>query len=318
MSIKSLKDSFIKFCEINKFEKNVNQLKIVDLLISFINSKSNFFHLFFKSNEKQCFYLFGGVGVGKTMIFNHFYEFLKIPKQRLHFNEFMINFHDFRHKNKENSIISFVKKLKKKSELIYLDEFQVTNIVDAMILGKLFESILSENIKILITSNIKINDLYKDGLQRNQFLPFISIMKKKSIEQELTIDGDYRKMVTNKLQRAFFPINEKTSFKGLADIVNNKNGILVPEKCPKSIADAVVKLVTKKKLASNYTKKGFDFVTKMHIDARRNIQLAISMGELVNDNPLISNMEIVRAYEPPLVAYKSYLSLILIEFNEKR
>lgn len=65
------------------------------------------------------------------------------------------------------------------------------------------------------------------------------------------------------------------------------------------------------------TFQGFDFVTKMHIDARRNIQLAISMGELVNDNPLISNMEIVRAYEPPLVAYKSYLSLILIEFNEK-
>ena len=61
----------------------------------------------------------------------------------------------------------------------------------------------------------------------------------------------------------------------------------------------------------------FDFVTRMHIDARRNIQIAISMGELVNDNPIIANMEIVRAYEPPLVAYKSHLSLILIEFNEK-
>jgi len=213
MSIKSFKDSFIKFCEINKFEKNVNQLKIVDLLISFINSKSKFFHLFFKSNEKQCFYLFGGVGVGKTMIFNHFYEFLKIPKQRLHFNEFMINFHDFRHRNKENSIFSFVKKLKKKAELIYLDEFQVTNIVDAMILGKLFETIFKENIKVIITSNTKIDELYKDGLQREQFLPFISIIKKNSIQRELIIDEDYRKLAPNKMERAFFPINEKTTFK---------------------------------------------------------------------------------------------------------
>ena len=213
MSIKSFKDSFIKFCEKNKYEKNINQLKIIDLLISFISPKNNFFDLFFKSNEKKCFYLFGGVGVGKTMILNHFFEFLEISKHRLHFNEFMINFHDFRHKNKENSIISFVKKLKKKSELIYLDEFQVTNIVDAMILGKLFETIFKENIKVIITSNTKIDDLYRDGLQRDQFLPFISIIKKNSIQKELIIDEDYRTLTPNKTQRAFYPINEKTTFK---------------------------------------------------------------------------------------------------------
>ena len=61
---------------------------------------------------------------------------------------------------KENSISNFVKNLKRKYDLIYLDEFQVTNIVDAMILGKLFELILSENIKVLISSNTKLDDLY--------------------------------------------------------------------------------------------------------------------------------------------------------------
>ena len=73
------------------------------------------------------------------MILNFVYDQLNIKKLRLHFNEFMISFHDFRHTIKEddNSISSFVKNLKKKYELIYLDEFQVTNIVDAMILGKL-------------------------------------------------------------------------------------------------------------------------------------------------------------------------------------
>ena len=61
-----------------------------------------------------------------------------------------------------NTIHAFVKKLKKEYDLIYLDEFQVTNIVDAMILGKLFELIFKENIKIIITTNTKLNDLYKE------------------------------------------------------------------------------------------------------------------------------------------------------------
>ena len=65
------------------------------------------------------------------------------------------------------------------------------------------------------------------------------------------------------------------------------------------------------------TFQAFDFVTKMYNDTKRNIQLAISLGELTNDNQLISNMEIVRAYEPPLAAYRSHFSLIMIKFNEQ-
>ena len=120
----------------------------------FINSKKNILNSILKQKNKLCFYLFGGVGVGKTMILNFVYDQLNIKKLRLHFNEFMISFHDFKHNNKkeeDNPVGSFVKNLKKKYDLIYLDEFQVTNIVDAMILGKLFEEIFSENIKIIIT-----------------------------------------------------------------------------------------------------------------------------------------------------------------------
>ena len=112
------------------------------------------------------------------MILDNFYSFINVSKQRWHFNEFMIEFHDFRHNNKNNSISAFVKKLKKYN-LIYLDEFQVTNIVDAAILGKLFEKIFSENIQILISSNIKVDDLYKDGLQREQFFAFYKSYKRK-------------------------------------------------------------------------------------------------------------------------------------------
>ena len=128
----------------------------------------------------------------------------------------MINFHDFIHENKgssdENIINLFVNDLKSKISLIYFDEFQVTNIVDAMILGKLFEQIFKQNIKIIITSNTKISDLYKDGLQRDQFKPFINIMQSKSIEHELRIEEDYRRSKDNQKQRFFFPLNEENNF----------------------------------------------------------------------------------------------------------
>ena len=213
MSRISFQDSFEEFCKKNSFENNNQQIEIVNLLDKFINPKKTFLNNFFKSKDKLCFYLYGNVGVGKTMILNFFYDQLEISKLRLHFNEFMINFHDFRHdKEDDNSIRSFVKDLKKQYELIYLDEFQVTNIVDAMILGKLFEIIFSENIKIIITTNTKLSDLYKDGLQREQFLPFISIIKNYSIQKELSLKDDYRLKDFNEEQRLYYPLNESTLF----------------------------------------------------------------------------------------------------------
>jgi len=213
MSKLSLEDSFKEFCEKNSFESNNQQIEIINLLDKFFNPKKTFLSNFFNEKGKLCFYLYGNVGVGKTMILNFFYDHLKLKKLRLHFNEFMINFHDFRHdKEDDNSIRSFVKNLKKQYELIYLDEFQVTNIVDAMILGKLFEIIFSENIKIIITTNTKLSDLYKDGLQREQFLPFISMIENYSIKKELSLKDDYRLKDINKKQRLYYPLNESTLF----------------------------------------------------------------------------------------------------------
>jgi cell division protein ZapE len=82
-----------------------------------------------------------------------------------------------------------------------------------MILGKLFEVIFSENIKIIITTNTKLSELYKDGLQRDQFLPFISIIKDNSVQKELLLKDDYRLKNLTKEQRIFYPLNESTLFK---------------------------------------------------------------------------------------------------------
>ncbi len=208
----SLENSFREFCHSNKFEINKKQLEIVKSLEDFLNKKKKLIS-FFSQTDKQCFYLYGNVGVGKTMIVSQVYEQVKTKKLKVHFNEFMINFHDFRHeKSEENSIPKFVKNLKNKFDLIFLDEFQVTNIVDAMILGKLFERILKENIKIIITTNTKLVELYKDGLQREQFIPFIELIKKNSVQKELFLEDDYRTQAQDKNQRIFYPLNEKTLF----------------------------------------------------------------------------------------------------------
>ena len=215
----NLKKLFLNHCKTKKLEINTNQLITLEAINEFYQNNFNynfFINLFSKKYKTLGFYLHGDVGVGKTMILNFFYENFNQTKHRLHFNEFMINFHNFIFQNKnnkkENIIDKFVIRLKRKYKLIYFDEFQVTNIVDAMILGSLFKKIFEENIKVIFSSNIKINDLYKDGLQREQFIPFIKIMKKKCFETTLVIKKDYRKSQNKDNDRYLYPLNEITSF----------------------------------------------------------------------------------------------------------
>ena len=227
----NLKKLFLKLCKDQHYEINQNQLDIIDQLKLYYseNFRKNFlFNFFNNKNNKLGFYLVGDVGVGKTMILNFFFNELKEKKLRLHFNEFMVNFHDFifQNKDKENGIELFIKDLNKKTQIIYFDEFQVTNIVDAMILGKLFKRIFEENIKVIFSSNININDLYKDGLQRDQFIPFLKILENNCHEKELLVKEDYRSSKNLELDRFLSPINESSNFifnKFFRKITKNKN-----------------------------------------------------------------------------------------------
>ena len=126
----NLNNLFLKHCEENKYEINQNQLDIINHLKNYYDDNFNqsLINRFFrKKNSKIGFYLVGDVGVGKTMILNFFFEKFKEKKIRLHFNEFMLNFHDFVHENRnkrdEDIISLFVKNLKSKALLIYFYEF---------------------------------------------------------------------------------------------------------------------------------------------------------------------------------------------------
>ena len=213
----NLKKSFLKYCLENKFEINQNQIDIISKLNSYYqtNFKKNFIKKFLnKDKDNLGFYLVGDVGVGKTMILNFFFNEIKEKKLRLHFNEFMINFHDFffQEKDKKSGINHFVKNLMKKTEILYFDEFQVTNIVDAMILGELFKKIFEMKIKVIFSSNININDLYKDGLQRDQFIPFLKILENNCFQERLLINEDYRLSQNANLDRFLSPLNESNNF----------------------------------------------------------------------------------------------------------
>ena len=227
----NLKKLFINLCEDQQYEINQNQLDIINYLRIYYseNFTQSFFSKFFKKKKNKLgFYLVGDVGVGKTMILNFFFKELEEKKLRLHFNEFMVKFHDFvfQNKDKENAIELFVKNLENDAQIIYFDEFQVTNIVDAMILGKLFKIIFEAKIKVIFSSNIKINDLYKDGLQRDQFKPFIKVLENNCYEKELLISEDYRLSKNANLKRFLFPINKSSNFKFnkfFRKITKNKN-----------------------------------------------------------------------------------------------
>ena len=216
----NLKKSFLNLCENKEYEVNENQISIVEKLGEYYNlnfNQSLIKKIFKDKNKKSGFYLVGDVGVGKTMILNFFFSSLKEKKYRLHFNEFMIKFHEFifenKKKGKNQGLEKFVEKLSDKTQILYFDEFQVTNIVDAMILGKLFKKIFEENIKVIFSSNIKIKDLYKNGLQRDQFMPFIKILELNCSEIELEIPEDYRTNKNIPLDRFLSPIDESSNFK---------------------------------------------------------------------------------------------------------
>jgi len=144
-------------------------------------------------------YIYGDVGRGKSMLMDLFYETIPFEhKRRVHFHAFLqdvhARFNDFRAENPEGGdpIPSVAEAIAEETLVLCFDEFQVVNIVDAMILGRLFEGLFERNMIIIATSNRPPNDLYKDGLQREKFLPFIDLITLHLDVFHLGATKDYR------------------------------------------------------------------------------------------------------------------------------
>lgn len=166
-------------------------------------------------------YLYGSVGRGKTMLMDLFFQRLPVRrKRRAHFNDFMADVHDRiqRHRDAVKSgetketdpIPPVARALAQDAWVLCFDEFTVTDIADAMVLSRLFSALFAEGVVLIATSNVAPQNLYRDGLNRQLFLPFIDILERNVAV--MTLDGptDYRREKLDQIPVYMSPLNAET------------------------------------------------------------------------------------------------------------
>ncbi len=157
-------------------------------------------------------YLWGGVGRGKSMLMDLFVDSLDVPVRRVHFHAFMQEIHTKMHKARqrgvEDAIAPVAASVAAEVKLLAFDEMQISDITDAMIVGRLFEALFKAGVVVVTTSNRVPDDLYKNGLNRQLFLPFIALLKEQMVVHELISHRDYRQDRLEGAPVYFSPIND--------------------------------------------------------------------------------------------------------------
>lgn len=160
-------------------------------------------------------YLWGGVGRGKSMLMDMFAANMgSVPTRRVHFHAFMQEIHSAMHEARktgvDDAIAPVAARVAGSVKVLAFDEMQISDITDAMIVGRLFQALFAAGVVVVTTSNRVPDDLYKDGLNRQIFLPFIELIKEKMIVCELISPRDYRQDRLAGSQSYFTPVNAES------------------------------------------------------------------------------------------------------------
>ncbi|XDA98541.1 cell division protein ZapE [Sulfitobacter sp. LCG007] len=158
-------------------------------------------------------YLWGGVGRGKSMLMDFFVAHIgEVPARRVHFHAFMQEIHAAMHEVRksgvEDAITPVAEEVAASLRLLAFDEMQISDITDAMIVGRLFEHLFAAGVVVVTTSNRVPEDLYKNGINREVFLPFIALIKARMVVHELASPNDYRQDFLGGKQVYFTPVND--------------------------------------------------------------------------------------------------------------
>jgi cell division protein ZapE len=206
--------------ESNTIQPDPQQQVIVDILESLYDQlladdKKSFWlnrllHPRLSTDHQQGLYLWGSVGIGKTFLIDILYVCLPIKKLRLHFYAFMQRVHDELKKQQghKDPLNAIAKELAEESKALFLDEFLVTNIVDAVILARLLQALFEHGVYLITTSNQPPGNLYLNGIQREQFLPAIQLIKDKTIVYHIESKKDYRLHHLEQAGVYFSPLGE--------------------------------------------------------------------------------------------------------------
>ncbi len=193
-------------------------IQLLDKLREHLEQKSSW--LFAKKFENFGYYIFGDVGRGKSFLMQLFYDNCNCPKKRIHFHEFMSEIHRKLHhlrKTKPNlsdPLKTIAHAYAKEIKLLCFDEFQVTDVADAMILERLFRLLFKHKIFIVTTSNRHPSELYLGGLQREKYLEFVEFLTSKLAIFSLDGQQDYRHLkVANLAKKYLYPLNKKNQQK---------------------------------------------------------------------------------------------------------
>ncbi len=160
-------------------------------------------------------YIWGDVGRGKSMLMDLFFAEVALKaKRRVHFNEFMVEVHARIHAERQSSgadpIAPVARAITAEAWLLCFDEFQVSDVADALILGRLFEQFFRRGVAVVATSNTRADLLYEGGLNRSLFLPFIDLIKRKLESVELSGPVDYRLHRMTGLRVYLTPLGEES------------------------------------------------------------------------------------------------------------